>query len=123
MTNEYFKQCLKGLDRKLKRVSRKARINAISAYETGLKFSFNQAYPDRFSFDKEDLSGVEEIFTGFYDFGAYVGQQFGPLEVESARAFLLARIEKRKTKFSKPSFSEKLHEILTDYYEFLGKSF
>lgn len=117
----YLERVMKELDVALKGVSKQVRIEALCAYEIGLKSSFSESYPDRFDFDKAELSKVERIFRGFYDVGGYVGKQFAPREVESARKFLLAEVEKRRKKFSKPSRLSRLNNFLTSYYQSFGK--
>jgi len=116
-TTPYLKRVLEELDRNLKGVAKKARIEALSAYEIGLKLSLSESYPDRFSFDRENLSKIEKIFKGFYDVGNYVGKQFSPLEVESAREYLLAEIEKRRKKFSKTSWLEDFWRLCGSFDE------
>ena len=98
----YLKQCLKELDAYLKHFPRNEKVPGLISYQFGLEFSLNESYPEKFSEPE-----VPKPLLGLAIVGASVGKQFGELEVESAREYLLAEIQKRKTKFSKPGFLER----------------
>ncbi|OGJ21607.1 hypothetical protein A3K73_02940 [Candidatus Pacearchaeota archaeon RBG_13_36_9] len=113
MGDEYLKRVLKESDRILRGLSRQEKVRALDAYKLGLEKSFRDSYQDRFP-APADIS-IEDKYASFFKAGLYVGVQFGPLEVESAREFLLSQIEKRKKKFSRTSWLE-------EYYTLFGKS-
>lgn len=111
MLKQYFKLCLKELDKDLRKFGREEKLKYIGAYKYSLEFSFHKNYPDRFSFPAPNTT-MSDMPKEACERADYVAQQFGPLEVESAREFLLTEIEKRKNKFSKPSFVEQLRRLL-----------
>ncbi|OGJ21599.1 hypothetical protein A3K73_02900 [Candidatus Pacearchaeota archaeon RBG_13_36_9] len=112
MANEYLKIVLKGLDRYLRKLPRQEKVIALNYYRFGLEESLHESYPDEFDTPAE--FPVDELkYIHFFRIGIHNGKQFGPLEAKSAREFLLAEMEKRKTKFSKPGFLEKLDGFLS----------
>lgn len=118
----YLKRVLKELDRDLRELSKEHKVKALHAYKFGIENTLFCHYPDRFSLPAGSTESLEDP-ASFYEQGADVGNKFGPLEVESAREFLIAEVKKRKAKFSKPSFLEKLNEFLIEYYHSFGRGF
>lgn len=116
----YLKQCLKELDRDLKELPKEHKIKALHAYKFGIENTLFCHYPDRFSLPAGSTESLEDP-ASFYEQGIDVGNQFGPLEVESARDFLFAGVEKRRKKFSKKSWFEGLNGTLTEFYKMFGK--
>lgn len=102
----YLKRLLKELDGELRKFPRAERTRALDAYKQGLEISFHFCYPERFSSVSE--VPVDERYGNAYSEGNSVGGQFGELEVDYARQFLLEEVEKRKTKYSKPGLIGRL---------------
>ncbi len=107
----YLKSCLKSLDKDLRNLSKENKIRYLDHYRYGLEFGLRGNYPDKFAFPSGEVQITDDLTHKAY-WGAYeISDQFGPLEVESTRKFLLEAMEKRKKKFSKPGFLEKLYRL------------
>jgi len=106
----YLKTCLKELDKSLRRLSRQDKLEALRKYKIGLEYSFWRNYNDKFPKPVVEFKVLRKLYMGHYfEKGKYIGFQSGPLEVDATREYLFAEIEKRKTKFSKPSFLGELY--------------
>ena len=113
MKTPYLKQYLKELDRDLRKFPRNERAKVLDAYRNGLEASFHNCYPDKFPSVAPLV--VDEKYGNASKMGSHVGGQFSPLEVESAREFLLAEVEKRKVKFSRPRWFEQYYDLFSLY--------
>ncbi len=105
----YLEYALRSLDRDLRKLSREEKLESLRKYKLGLDYSFWNNYGNKFPKPQEAFEVYHEHY---FSKANYVGFQFGPLEVDSAREFLLSEIEKRKRKYSKPSFWENLRKYL-----------
>lgn len=105
----YLKWHIRQLNKDLRKLPRTEKLEALRKYKIGLEYSFWNNHGDRFPKPSVDFEVIRELYhEHFFEKGNYVGWQLGPLEVESAREFLLAEIEKRKQKFSQSGFLENL---------------
>lgn len=104
----YIQVQLKELDRVLNLLPRRERVRALEVYRLGLERSFSTSYPNKVPrpAEVEGLDKLSEIIWQYpieFGLGTNLGLQFGSLEVESARETILAEVEKKKAKFSKPA--------------------
>lgn len=111
----YLKKTLKVLDKNLRNLPRSERLEALRVYKYGLEASFYDNYPEKFVAPSEISFHFK--YSHFQVGGISDGVQPGPLEVESAREFLLEAVEKRKKKFSKSGFLEELWRLCGSFSE------
>lgn len=114
MMKLYLKQCLKEFDRDIRKLPRQKKVEALDCYKLGLEASFHDSYPNKFTAPSYK---PQEKYKSFVEKGIYTGRQFGSLEVDFAREFLLAEIEKRKNKFSKEGFLEQFYRLFGSFRE------
>ena len=113
----YLKTCLKSLDEDLRKLSRKEKIRYLDHYKYGLEFGFRSNYSEKFAFPSGEVQITDDLTHKAYWSAYELPNQFGPLEVESAREFLLEAVEKRKKKFSKTGFFEDLYRLCGSFSE------
>jgi hypothetical protein len=121
MTHQYVKQCLRDIDKDLKKLSKQDRLRYLHHYNYGLELGLHGNYSNEFPLPSGEVQITDSLSNQAYWKAYGISNQFGPLETGLAKE-LLAEIGSRKAKFSKPGFFERLNKILTDYYQSFDKN-
>lgn len=106
---------MKDLKKSLKPLEREKRAEAIDTFLLGMQHSMAQAPRDN----------PRPEYRNQYARGYYVGQQFGPLEVESATGIIFEETSRLKRKYNRKGFWARLFEIDkdTDYTDIMWGPF
>jgi hypothetical protein len=120
MASPYVKQCLKDIDKDLKKLSKQDRLRYLHHYNYGLELGLHGNYSNEFPLPSGEVQITDSLSHQAYWKAYDISNQFGPLEAGLAKE-LLAEIGSRKDKFSKPGVLSRINEFLTSYYQSFGR--